>query len=71
MVRKGRSAELSRSPHHPEQSRGKARRRIRQDNRIYRDFIFASRCRLGSGFLDTSICKACGQRPLGHRGWPA
>jgi len=33
--------------------------------------FFARRCGLGSGFLDTSICKACGRRPPGHQGWPA
>ncbi len=32
--------------------------------------VFASRCGLGSGFLDTSICEACGQRPLGHKDGP-
>jgi hypothetical protein len=32
------------------------------------DFVFASRCGLGSGFLDTSICEACCQHPLGHQG---
>ena len=35
----------------------KAQRRIRHDNRIYRDFIFASRCGLGSGFVDASIIR--------------
>ena len=25
------------------------------------------RCGVGSVFLDTSICEACGRRPLGHR----
>jgi len=35
--------------------------------RWFTRIFFASRCGLGSGFLDISICEACSQRPLGHR----
>jgi len=55
---------------HEEYSHEKAQKNIATETTEGTEF-FASRCGLGSGFLDTSICEACGQRPLGHRGWPA
>jgi hypothetical protein len=63
MVRQGRSAELSRSPHHPERSRGKAQKAQRKIRPRFRRFTLITRIFNGG----ESVIATCAAMPEERR----